>query len=102
MNLKNLSTDKYVSINLKLNFYFHFADVYNVEQGYGFLSEVQVITTKYFGWLFTANVLALIKRDHDGIHYTKFGGLVLTAGPKIYFNKSDLQGYTSPLDSVRQ
>lgn len=103
-SLKSISIDNYskkseldesVSINLKLNYYLHFADIHNIEQGYGFLGETQIMTTKYFGWLFTANVLALVKNDHDGLHYTKFGGLVLTVGPKFYFNKSDLQGYAS-------
>lgn len=95
MNLKNLSTDEYVSINLKLNYYINIPIGSKIDQGYGFLSEVQVMTTKYFGWLFTSNVLALVRKDHDGIHYTKFGGLLLTAGPKFYFNKSDLRGYAS-------
>ena len=93
MNLKKLSSD--VSINLKLNYFFDIPSGSKLEQGYGFLSEVQVMTTKYFGWLFTSNVLALVRKDHDGIYYTKFGGLLLTAGPKFYFNKSDLRGYAS-------
>ncbi len=91
----NLNSDKESSINLKLNYYFHFADVNDVEHGYGFLGEFQLMTSKKFGWLFNANILSLIKKDQDGILYTKFGGLVLTFGPKIYFNNSDLQVYTS-------
>jgi hypothetical protein len=94
-NLKNLSADEYVSINLKLNYYIYIPFGSKIDQGYGFQSEVQVMTTKYFGWLFTSNVLALVKKDHDGIYYTKFGGLILTAAPKFYFNKADLQGYAS-------
>jgi len=95
MNLKNLSSESDVSINLKLNYFFNIPSGSKLEQGYGFLSEVQVMTTEYFGWLFTSNVLALVIKDHDGIYYTKFGGLLLTAGPKFYFNKSDLRGYAS-------
>lgn len=91
----NLNSNKESSINLKLNYYFHFADFNDIEHGYGFLGEFQLMTTKKFGWLYTANVLSLIKKDHDGIQYTKFGGLVLTFGPKLYFNNSNLQGYAS-------
>jgi hypothetical protein len=87
--------DKPSSINLKLNYYFHFPDSYTTEYGYGFLGEYQLMTSKKFGWLFSANVLSLIKKDHDGIQYTKFGGLVLTFGSKLYFNNSNLQGYSS-------
>ena len=82
-------------INLKLSYYFHFPDSYKTEYGYGFLGEYQLMTSRKFGWLFTANVLSHIRKDHDGLYYTKFGGLILTICPKIYFNSSDLQGYTS-------
>lgn len=94
-NNQLILSEKHSSINLKLNYYFHFPDSYKTEYGYGFLGEYQLMTSKKFGWLFSANVLSLIKKDHDGIQYTKFGGLVLTLGPKLYFNYSKLQGYAS-------
>jgi hypothetical protein len=92
---KKTALNESFSLILKLNYYFHIADVNDIEHGYGFLGETQLMTTRYFGWLVTANVLALVKKDHDGINYTKFGGFVLTTGPKLYFNMSKLQGYTS-------
>ncbi len=91
----NLKLNKESSINLKLNFYFHIPESYITEYGYGFLGEYQLMTSKKIGWLFSANVLSHLRKDHDGLYYTKFGGLVITACPKLYFNSSDLQGYTS-------
>jgi len=87
--------EKPSSINLKLNFYFHIPESYKTEYGYGFLGEYQLMTSKKFGWLFTANVLSRIIKEKEDSYYTKFGGLVITACPKLYFNSSDLQGYTS-------
>lgn len=88
-------SDESSSINLKLNYYFLFGDVSAIEHGYGFLSEFQLMTSRKFGMLFTANLLSLTRKDQDGLLYTKFGGLILTAGPKFYFNSSLLQGYAS-------
>jgi len=98
LNQDILKTTSYISssVNLKLNYYIHFSEVRNrVESGFGFLSEYQILTSKKFGWIFTANVLSLRKEGSDGTYYTKFGGLVLTVGPKLYFNNSDFQGYAS-------
>lgn len=94
-NNQLILSDKPSSINLKLNYYFHFPDSYKTEYGYGFLGEYQLMTSKKFGWLFSANVLSRIIKEKEDSYYTKFGGLVITACPKIYFNSSDLQGYTS-------
>jgi len=88
-------SEKHSSINLKLNFYFHIPESYKTEYGYGFLGEYQLMTSKKFGWLFSANVLSRIIKEKEDSYYTKFGGLVITACPKFYFNSSDLQGYTS-------
>lgn len=91
----NLNSNKESSINLKLNFYFHIPESYKTEYGYGFLGEYQLMTSKKFGWLFSANVLSRIIKEKENSYYTKFGGLVITACPKLYFNSSDLQGYIS-------
>lgn len=94
-NNQLILSEKPSSINLKLNFYFHIPESYKTEYGYGFLGEYQLMTSKKFGWLFTANVLSRIIKEKEDSYYTKFGGLVITVCPKFYFNSSDLQGYTS-------
>lgn len=82
-------------INLKLNYYLKLDDIHSIDYGYGFLGEAQFMTSRNFGWLANINVLALVDKDHDGIRYTKFGGVILMAGPKVYFNNSDIRGYAS-------
>lgn len=94
-NIQLLLSDKPSSINLKLNFYFHIPESKIIEHGYGFLGEYQLMTSKKFGWLFSANVLSRIIKEKEDSYYTKFGGLVITVCPKLYFNSSNLQGYTS-------
>lgn len=88
-------SDNPSSFNLKLNYYFHFPNSYRTEYGYGFLGEYQLMASEKVGWLFSANVLSHIKKNGDEPYYTKFGGLIITVCPKLYFNRSELQGYTS-------
>lgn len=89
-SIQRTSSNETYSLNLRLNYYLSFVNHPKTESGFGFLGEFQLLTTNYFGWIFNFNVLSL-SRDNT----TKFGGLVLTVGPKHYFNKSDLQGYAS-------
>jgi len=93
---KKSSNKESLLLNLKLDYYIHFSAVKNrTEKGYGFLSELQIMSSRKLAWIVTGNIVSLIKKDHDNLQYTKFGGIILTIGPKLYFNNSDLQVYTS-------